>query len=93
MFEIKDDSPIKQRRLKQFWVPLKEFQRIVTTGEDCPYIDRCENGLPADAEICGIMYSLERHCFSIIAAHKSFDSVPEGQIIPNMDIAFKRVTK
>lgn len=93
MFEVKDESPLKQRRLKMFYVPVKELARIVTTGEDCPYVQYCSEGLPPGADVVGVMYSHEKMCFTVIVCHKDFDSVPEGENIPTIGIEFKRREK
>lgn len=94
MFKITDDSPIKQRRLKRFFISVQTIAEIATPKKQpVPYVDYCAAGLPDGCEVCGVMYDHARHCFAVIVVNSVFEPVPEGMEIPSVDIEMRREHK
>lgn len=61
---------------------------IKTTGDDCIILD--VKGVPKNAKLVQTGYDYDRHLIVCMFEHKSFDEVPEFNIIPKLNIEFKR---
>lgn len=68
---------------EQFVVNLMNWRCVRDT--ECYYRFPTMRGLPSDAEVCGVQYSVARRAWVVLVSHDSFDEVPDGCYAPYVD--------
>jgi hypothetical protein len=50
----------------------------------------CTEGLPEGARLVNLIYDHTRDVFELIVEHESFAPVPEGELLPRLDVTYTR---
>lgn len=73
-----------ERRLKTLIVTPPALQRLAEEGEH----HYRAAGLPKDAQIAGAYFDYDRQQVGVIFEHPSFEVVPDGHLIPELEAVF-----
>lgn len=89
---VESVSPATERRIRHVWItPEFLFELLRINSHGGPLCALRISGLPMDAELHGAHWSELRQMFVLRASHESFDPVPHGEIVPDLDIKMETI--
>jgi hypothetical protein len=78
-----------KRRIKLVEIDPRYLEDVLlTTGDDCIILDI--KGVPKGSRLINLGYDSYRNLITCLFEHKSFDEVPECEVIPRLNIEFNR---
>jgi len=74
-------ADINDRRIRYFSLPPRYLVDVLSGR-----LKAQVKGLPPDAVVKHVNYAWERGCLAVFVEHESFRPVPEGNMIPELDL-------
>ena len=78
-------TPRQEGRLRIVLIPRSWLLEVLRAGVDRRISLPVESDVPSDSEIVEVHNHWERSALAVKVAHESFEPVPAGQMIPEVD--------